>query len=266
MARRKDPSDKPPRRNAAVRVPGLRKFVLWVGGAALLFGGCLFGGIQLGFIDAEPMGAREATERNLKQIGAAIVRYQDENGELPSNTYAPDDTPLLSWRVHILPQLGHEDLYRQFKLDEPWDGPTNRPLLDRIPDVYVQPRTRLGTPRGLTHYRGFSSPGSVFSRRLVVGREREDYEKLTTAVFRNEAAEIVVVVDAADPVEWTRPADLEAIRGQLVPRMISYSFDKQDYFAVAYANGKAGWVSAHGSTPELCAQVSYAGENRRTGD
>ena len=266
MERSKNRSDKQEGRDEARGVPGLRKFVLVVGGAALLFGGCLFGGIKLGFIDAEPVTAYAVTEGNLRQIGTAILRHQDEHGDLPGNTYAPDDTPLLSWRVHILPQLGHADLYRQFKLNEPWDGPTNRPLIDRIPDVYVQPRTRLGTPRGSTHYRGFSSTGAVFGRRLVVGRDRPDYMKLTTADFRDGAAKVVMVIEAAERVEWTRPADLEAVRGQPFPRVITYSFDKQDMFAVVYANGEAGWVSTHHSAAAARALVTYAGENRRPDD
>ena len=39
----------------------------------------------------------------------------------------PDDPtgkPLLSWRVAVLPYLDLDLLHAQFKLDEPWDGPS----------------------------------------------------------------------------------------------------------------------------------------------
>jgi hypothetical protein len=52
--------------------------------------------------------------------------YHGEHGRLPpAAVCGPDGTPLLSWRVLILPFIEQQALYRQFKLDEPWDGPHN---------------------------------------------------------------------------------------------------------------------------------------------
>ena len=36
----------------------------------------------------------------------------------------------------LLPYLEDGELYREFHLDEPWDSPHNRPLLDRMPGIY----------------------------------------------------------------------------------------------------------------------------------
>src|SRR5262249_39482337 len=47
--------------------------------------------------------------------------------------------PLLSWRVALLPHIGQESLYKQFNLDEPWDGPNNKKLLEKMPKVYAPP-------------------------------------------------------------------------------------------------------------------------------
>ena len=41
--------------------------------------------------------------------------------------------PLLSWRVAILPGLEQGNLYKQFRLDEPWDSPHNLTLLPLMP-------------------------------------------------------------------------------------------------------------------------------------
>jgi hypothetical protein len=43
-----------------------------------------------------------------------------------------------SWRVLILPHLGAEEekLFKQYHLDEPWNGPHNRELAERMPDVF----------------------------------------------------------------------------------------------------------------------------------
>jgi hypothetical protein len=51
----------------------------------------------------------------------------------------PDGTPLLSWRVLVLPYLGQEELFAQFRLTEPWDSDHNVRLLDRMPSTYAPP-------------------------------------------------------------------------------------------------------------------------------
>ena len=90
---------------------------------------------------------RRVESRNaLLQIGISIHNYNDTYGELPKNTYRADGTPLLSWRVHLLPFLEQDNLYRRFNLDEPWDSPHNRTLLDQMPAVYARPGARRQHP------------------------------------------------------------------------------------------------------------------------
>ena len=42
----------------------------------------------------------------------------------------------LSWRVHLLPYLGEEELYRRFRHAEPWFSDHNSKLIERMPAVY----------------------------------------------------------------------------------------------------------------------------------
>ncbi len=44
-----------------------------------------------------------------------------------------------SWRVLILPYIGEEQLYAAYKFNEPWDGPSNKKLLDQKPAYYQCP-------------------------------------------------------------------------------------------------------------------------------
>ena len=41
-----------------------------------------------------------------------------------------------SWRVLLLPYLDQLELYNAYRFDEPWDGPNNRLLADRMPRHY----------------------------------------------------------------------------------------------------------------------------------
>jgi serine/threonine protein kinase len=78
------------------------------------------------------------TNRNhLSSIGLALQATQSALGHLPQPAiYGKDGTPLLSWRVAILPYLDQKTLYQRFKLDEAWDSPHNKELLQHMPRVF----------------------------------------------------------------------------------------------------------------------------------
>ena len=59
----------------------------------------------------------------LRQIILAMHNYETADGALPAYAnFDADGNPLLSWRVHMLPYLEQNELYNQFKLDEPWNS------------------------------------------------------------------------------------------------------------------------------------------------
>ncbi|HBI44142.1 MAG TPA: hypothetical protein DDY78_15010, partial [Planctomycetales bacterium] len=73
----------------------------------------------------------EASERtkssnNMTQLGLAAFNYLDKYGAFPpAYTADKDGKRLLSWRVHVLPFLEQDKLYKEFHLDEPWDSDHN---------------------------------------------------------------------------------------------------------------------------------------------
>ena len=73
----------------------------------------------------------------LKTIGQAIRNYHEACGKLPpAIVYGKDGRPLYSCAVVLLPFLEGQQVYNQFRLDEPWDGPHNKPLLEQEPMCY----------------------------------------------------------------------------------------------------------------------------------
>ena len=76
------------------------------------------------------------SQENLKKIGGAFHDFQTANLMLPRDMLAADGTPLHSLRVAILPHLGEEELFKQFKLHEPWDSEHNKKLIPKIPTAY----------------------------------------------------------------------------------------------------------------------------------
>jgi hypothetical protein len=85
---------------------------------------------------------------NLSHIGFALYR---SGGVPPAFLVGPDGKPWHSWRVLLLPYLGHRDLFDQYDFSQPWDSPKNLRLLDKMPADYHDPiyGDRLGP---FTHY------------------------------------------------------------------------------------------------------------------
>jgi len=73
-----------------------------------------------------------------KQIGLAIHNHESAYKVLPPSKEGrdADGKSILSWRVHILPFVGELELYKRFRLKEPWNSEHNLTLLDKMPDIF----------------------------------------------------------------------------------------------------------------------------------
>jgi hypothetical protein len=141
--------------------------------------------------------ARSHSANNLERMALAMHNYAGayESRVPPAASYDKSGKPLLSWRVLLLPFLGEADLYKQFKLDEPWDGPHNKKLLDKMPLVYLAPGQ---TPSGRTHYQVFTGKGTLFDgkKTIQIGR------------IPDGTSNTIFAAEAAKAVPWTKPEDL----------------------------------------------------------
>lgn len=94
--------------------------------------------------------ARATIERpycvsNMKNLGLAVLNYsqQDTNNILPlpsGNQFA--DQPAVSWRVQLLHIIDRGEIYRRYAFDEPWNGPSNRPLRSWRVEIYQCPASK----------------------------------------------------------------------------------------------------------------------------
>jgi hypothetical protein len=91
--------------------------------------------------------AQKRCKENLKQIGVALHLYHDRYGSFPpAYLTLPDGKAAHSWRVLLLPFLGHQELYNAYDMAEPWDGPGNRKLAGRMPPIYRCPSSSSRHP------------------------------------------------------------------------------------------------------------------------
>jgi hypothetical protein len=140
--------------------------------------------------------ARQSND--LKQIILALHNYHDTFNKADLAIKDADGKPLLSWRVAFLPYIEQDNLYKQFKLDEPWDSENNKKLIDKMPKIYEI--EGVAKKPGETHYRTFMGEKAVwaFDRPLNIGQ------------IPDGSSNTVVFVQAAEPTIWTKPDELVA--------------------------------------------------------
>ena len=139
---------------------------------------------------------------SLRWIGHAALNFASAYGRLPSNIYAPSSptTPLISWRVAILPFLEADRLYQQFRLDEPWSSPHNLALMEYMP-AWLR---GIGDPSDSTEtpHQSFVGTNSFINSTGKPVRWR-DLLKGTSNIL----AYVQTGRDQAVP--WTKPSDVD---------------------------------------------------------
>ena len=144
---------------------------------------------------------RTETLNNFRQIGLATLNYESRYRKFPTAFSVDDDgNPLLSWRVHILPFLGHDELYKKFHLDEPWDSPHNIKLLEEMPAVYQSVSQVL--PPGHTMALVPVTSASVIAQGEEEGNR---FENITDG-----SSNTILLLEGGlkNAVPWTAPRDL----------------------------------------------------------
>ncbi len=153
--------------------------------------------------------ARSISQNNLKQIALAVHEYHDVNGQFPTAAiYSEDGTPLLSWRVAILPYIEQGHLYKQFKLDEPWDSPHNKKLLAQMPKLYAPVAGQVKDKQS-TFYQVFTGKGTVFP----------GPKGIRLADITDGTSNTLMVVEAGEAVPWTKPAELRYAPDRPLPAL-----------------------------------------------
>jgi RNA polymerase sigma factor (sigma-70 family) len=195
---------------------------------------------------AETAARRMKSQNNLKQIALAMHNFADVNGHFPAPAiYGKDGKALLSWRVAILPYLEQDNLYKQFKLDEPWDSPHNRGLADVIVKVYA-PLGALDKNSWKTYYQVLVGKGAAF----------EPGKKMRIPDFTDGTSNTILVVEAGTPVPWTKPEDLPFVADQALPKLGGlFNGD----FNAAFADGSVHWLSKNADPDMLRAAITRNG-------
>ena len=184
-------------------------------------------------VGTRPGRSRSACKANLEQIAQALHQYHDTHGSFPpAYVLGEDGQRWHSWRVLVLPQLGHEKLYQQYHFDEPWNGPRNRLLLDKMPPIFRCPTVNA---KELTNYVAVVGPQTVWP---------EQYACKISDLIDGANETIQLVELPKSDIAWLEPRDLTfaETKGQLPATPAECSHDEG--FHVALPNGSVKFVYA----------------------
>jgi hypothetical protein len=172
-------------------------------------------------IDAPPWSVMLAASfNNLKQIGLGLYNFESAYGSLPpASLVGPDGRPWHSWRVMLLPMLDAQETFNAYKWDEPWDGPNNRKLLDRMPAVYADPAyfalTGERDEKYYTNYVAIRGEGMAFPALELMFDGKElprEFSPVGTTFeqFRDGTDRTLLVghVGLERKIPWMKPEDI----------------------------------------------------------
>jgi hypothetical protein len=177
------------------------------------------------------------SSNNLKQIVLSFHNHNDAYGNLPTDILDKDGKPLLSWRVAILPFVEEQPLWKQFKMDEPWDSPNNKKLIEKMPKLYAP--VRIKAKAGETFYQVFTGEKAPFGGKM---------KPSIPGSFPDGTSNTGMVFEAGDPVIWTKPADLAFDEKKALPKLGGL-FDGE--FHVGMADGSVKLLKKDADEKEL---------------
>jgi hypothetical protein len=234
------------------------KVILVVLGTILLLGACIgasviglaiYGVRQAGKAFSGTMAQFE-NDMKYNHVGAALSMYHAGHGEFPSpNMPTRSGKPGLSWRVAILPELGYQDLYKRFKLDEPWDHPDNLKLADEMPQPFLPPGAAAGKK---THMRVFVGGGAMFD----YGKHAKMQGGPGDIVITDGLNDTIAFVEATQPVLWIQPDELPFGPGLPLPALGQAG---NDWFYAVTADGVSHHVNKNIKPRNLQAAITAAG-------
>ncbi len=187
-----------------------------------------------------------------KQTVVAMHNYYDTHKCLPPAAIRDKEgKPLLSWRVAVLPFLEQEALYKQFHLDEPWDSPHNRTLIEKMPAIFadLDPRLKNQAREGKTTVQVPVGPDTIFYK-----NEGTRFQEITDGLSKTL---MIVDVEPQLAVVWTKPDDWNVDMSD-PGRGVEESVHR--VFAAAFADGHVQLID-----PKKTGEKTLKAELTRTG-
>ena len=177
-------------------------------------------------VSAARAGAtRTQSMNNLRLLGLALHNYHNVHKRFPPAVLlGPDGKTAHSWRVAVLPYLGAQQLYDQYRLDEPGNSDRNRKVLAQMPPMFRHPKADKDSANAC--YFAVVGPGTAFGK--TAG--------LQMSGIRDGTSNTIMLVEAQRKIPWTKPEDISFDPKRPLPKF--GGFDASSFTAV-FCDGAA---------------------------
>ena len=232
------------RRAKLRKLPGMRRAVIALVAAGLSL---LVPIALLFYVRHQRSELDRLIENNrLRQIGLAMhLRHSGYDFSVPTgyDIATKEFNQRLSWRVDLLPYLEANGLYQRYRLTDPWDSPSNRPLADYRVRQYLSP---FDTPDSTkTRYHIFVGGGAMF-----------EYGKMTRFDDVTDGlSNTIMIAEGREAAPWPQPFDLRYDPTQALPPM---GREHANGFWVVMADGSTRFVLKTITEASLRAAITAA--------
>jgi prepilin-type processing-associated H-X9-DG protein len=129
--------------------------------------------------------------------------------------------------VEILPYIEQQELFKAYKMDEPWDSANNKKVLEKMPRVFN------ATP---------NQPSTMSSYYVLTGKDTafpgENGIKIPD--ITDGTSNTIMAVEAKRDIPWTKPEDLEYDPKKPLPKLGGFS---PEGFNAAFCDGSVRFLS-----------------------
>jgi len=191
---------------------------------------------------------RNSCMNNLKQIGLALLAYEEDHGTLPpAYTADTEGNRLHSWRTLILPYMEQQQLYESIDLSKPWDNPANAKAREAVVESYECPSSP--EPHGLTNYLAVIGPDCSFSGSVP----------RTISEIADGPTNTIMVIDVnrEQVVHWMSPHDISM--DEVLEYGLGSSMNHPEIILALFADGHTQAIDLDVDQGILRAMLTIAG-------
>ncbi len=208
-------------------------------------------------LDSGPEPARRTMCRsNLRQLALQFHLFHDDHAHFPVAFGPADGTehgPAVSWRVSILPYLGHDNLLSQYDVDQAWDSVANQPIQKDIVRELQCPSVPLAAQTNeegsvYTSYVVPTGPQTIFPDPGSPGKSIQDITDGTTNT-------LMIVEACGSRIIWTEPRDQDVRQTPVGINKPGRTHGTSDGLMSSYHQEAAMAAMADGSVRSLSTEI-----------